>query len=101
MKTGNRTETSWIVLASHVVVFRGLVSLPLWGGGNTSPIKTTAWEARIRLFTVPLFLRGILETGTLRRSCRHFGSLDTLTQEGDSCIEAYQSRESHGKVGRL
>ena len=29
-------------LASHAVVFRGLV---LWGGGNTSPLKTTAWEA--------------------------------------------------------
>ena len=89
------------MLASHAVVFRGLVLLPLWGGGNTSPIKTTAWEARIRLFTVPLFLRAILETGTLRQSCRHLGSLDTLAQEGDTGIEAYQSRESHGKIGGM
>ena len=26
-----------------------------------------------RLFTIPLFFRGILETGTLRWSCRHLG----------------------------
>ena len=28
-------------------VFRGLVLPPpgLWGGGNTSPLRTTAWEA--------------------------------------------------------
>ena len=33
-------------IASHAVVFRGLVLPPrLWGGGNTSPLKTTAWEA--------------------------------------------------------
>ena len=24
------------------------VSRRLWGGGNMSPLKTTAWEARIR-----------------------------------------------------
>ena len=23
------------------------VSRRLWGGGNTSPLKTTAWEARV------------------------------------------------------
>ena len=36
-------------LASHAVVFRGLVLPPPhgWGGGNTSPLKTTAWEARV------------------------------------------------------
>ena len=37
-------------LASHAVVFRGLELPPphkrrLWGGGNSSPLKTTAWEA--------------------------------------------------------
>ena len=33
-------------LASHAVVFRGLeLPPPLWGGGNSSPLKTTAWEA--------------------------------------------------------
>ena len=37
-------------LASHAVVFRGLVLPPphkrLWGRGNTSPLKTTAREAK-------------------------------------------------------
>ena len=33
-------------IASHAVVFRGLVLLPThWGGSNTSTLKTTAWEA--------------------------------------------------------
>ena len=40
-------------LASHAVVFRGLVLL-LWEGGNTSPLKTTAWEA-IHTSTLILF----------------------------------------------
>ena len=39
--------------SSHAVVFRGFVLPPphkrrLWGGGNTSPLKTTAWEASLR-----------------------------------------------------
>ena len=36
-------------LASHAGVFRGLV---LWGGGNTSPLKTTAWEAKRNLASI-------------------------------------------------
>ena len=31
------------------------------------------WKRNTRLFTVPLFFRGILETGRLRWSCRHLG----------------------------
>ena len=43
---------SMLIVASHAVVFRGLVLPPphkrrLWGGGNTSPLKTTAWEAML------------------------------------------------------
>ena len=41
-------STAGIHLASHAVILRGLV-LP--GGGNTSPLKTTAWEARIHLIS--------------------------------------------------
>ena len=28
------------------------VSRRLWGGGNTSPLKTTAWEANISLSVI-------------------------------------------------
>ena len=28
------------------------VSRRLWGGGNTSPLKTTAWEATVQLASV-------------------------------------------------
>ena len=35
-----------MVIASHALVFRGLVlPPPSWGGGNSSPLKTIAWEA--------------------------------------------------------
>ena len=38
------------------------MSRHLWGGGNTSPLKTTAWEASIstdiKLFTLKLFGSG-------------------------------------------
>ena len=47
--------TSIALLASHAVVFRGLALLPpflpSWGGSNTSPLKTTAWEA-IALYAI-------------------------------------------------
>ena len=38
-------------MQSFLAVFRGLVSPPphiqSGGGGNTSPVKTTAWEAKV------------------------------------------------------
>ena len=45
------------------------VSRRLWGGGNTSPLKTTAWEAMFMLTSFPgLFQRNfaILIEITLR-----------------------------------
>ena len=39
---------AYFKLASHADVFRGLVLNPLWGGGNTSLLKATAWEANCK-----------------------------------------------------
>ena len=50
------------------------------GGVATPPLSNICFllfclilPKLIRLFTVPLFFRGILETGRLRWSCRHLG----------------------------
>ena len=46
----------YLCIASHAVVFRGLVLLR---GSNTSPLKTTAWEATL-CRTMPSILRPYL-----------------------------------------
>ena len=39
------------------------VSRCLWGGGNSSPLKTTAWEAVVAIVVTHLNLGGFRESG--------------------------------------
>ena len=40
--SSKKSLASWLLLASNAVDFREFVIPPLWGGGNTTPLKTTA-----------------------------------------------------------
>ena len=56
-------------LASHAVVFRGLVSR---GGGNTTPLKTTAWEATSAYYNVISVSKGAATTWPPGKSSKVF-----------------------------
>ena len=91
------------LVASHAVVFRGVVlpSSPQRCGeeSNTTPLKTTAWEARA-LVSVGISCR---LSGWSVRSCQLVGSIQVLALIGffKNCSTLLQFVEYFCKVFRF